>query len=416
MALGTMTFGNQTPEEDAFRQMDMALDHGVTLWDCAEMYPVNPVSKETAGRSEAFLGRWFASRGPAGGGGAGDQGRGAQQRDPGRAGPGGRHGAGGLRDVAQAAPDRRDRPLPAPLAGPGALPFPTELGVPARDESRGRGPADGRRAGAASGARREGKVRAVGLSNETAWGTLRWRDRAEALGAPVMETVQNEYSLLARLYDTDMAEVAAMEGVTLLAFSPLGAGWLTGKYQNGAVPEGSRKALNPTMGGRASPRVEEAVALYHGIAREAGMDPVHMALAWHRHAALPVGADLRGDHGGAAGAHPQGLDAEVSPEVAKRIDEATRRIRCPTRAGPRARKGARSAGRGPAGPPPGRASKPRRKAEVHEAAGAPAPGGRSAGGTGSRPGSRRPRRPRRARGLRPPRRGCGGSGRRCRKA
>jgi aryl-alcohol dehydrogenase-like predicted oxidoreductase len=129
-----------------------------------------------------------------------------------------------------------------------------------------------------------------------------------------------------------------MEGVTLLAFSPLGAGWLTGKYQGGAVPEGSRKALNPTMGGRASPRVEAAVELYHGIAREAGMDPVHMALAWHRTRPFPSVPIFGATSVAQLEPILQGLDAEVSPEVAKRIDEATRRIRCPTRAGPRASK------------------------------------------------------------------------------
>jgi aryl-alcohol dehydrogenase-like predicted oxidoreductase len=115
-----------------------------------------------------------------------------------------------------------------------------------------------------------------------------------------------------------------MEGVTLLAFSPLGAGWLTGKYQNGAVPEGSRKALNPTMGGRASPRVEEAVALYHGIAREAGMDPVHMALAWHRTRPFPSVPIFGATTAEQLERILTGLDAVVTPEVAKRIDEANK--------------------------------------------------------------------------------------------
>ena len=126
----------------------------------------------------------------------------------------------------------------------------------------------------------EGKVRAFGLSNESAWGTCRWIDRAEATGGPRVASVQNEYSLLCRLYDTDMAEVGVNEDVTLLAFSPLGAGLLTGKYQNGALPEGSRMAINGDLGGRKSDRVFAAVDAYLGVARRHGLDPVHMAMAW----------------------------------------------------------------------------------------------------------------------------------------
>ena len=127
-----------------------------------------------------------------------------------------------------------------------------------------------------------GKVRAFGLSNESCWGTSRWIDRATAMGAPRVASVQNEYSLLCRMYDTDMAEMAVNEGVTLLAFSPLAAGLLTGKYQGGAVPEGSRMTLNPDLSGRKTPRVFTAVAAYQALAAAHGLDPVHMALAWHR--------------------------------------------------------------------------------------------------------------------------------------
>jgi aryl-alcohol dehydrogenase-like predicted oxidoreductase len=94
--------------------------------------------------------------------------------------------------------------------------------------------------------------------------------------------VQNEYSLMCRMYDTDMAEMAVNEGVTLLAFSPLAAGLLTGKYQGGAVPSGSRMVLNPDLSGRKTPRAMAAVAAYHALAASHQIDPVHMALAWHR--------------------------------------------------------------------------------------------------------------------------------------
>jgi len=93
-------------------------------------------------------------------------------------------------------------------------------------------------------------------------------------------SIQNEYSLMCRLYDTDLAELSVNEDVGLLAFSPLAAGLLTGKYQNGALPEGSRMTINTDLGGRRVPRAFAAVDAYLGVAAKHGLDPVQMALAW----------------------------------------------------------------------------------------------------------------------------------------
>jgi len=127
-----------------------------------------------------------------------------------------------------------------------------------------------------------GTICHFGLSNESAWGTAQWLALAEAGHGPRVASIQNEYSLLCRLYDTDLAELSVNEDVGLLAFSPLGTGLLSGKYQGGAVPEGSRKTLSPELGGRDSPRVYQAVEAYLEIARRHGIDPVQMALAWCR--------------------------------------------------------------------------------------------------------------------------------------
>jgi aryl-alcohol dehydrogenase-like predicted oxidoreductase len=128
----------------------------------------------------------------------------------------------------------------------------------------------------------KGNIRHFGLSNESAWGTAQWLRLAEERGWPRVATMQNEYSLLCRLYDTDMAELGVAEDVGLIAFSPLAAGLLTGKYQGGQVPEGSRMSLNPEMGGRKTNRVFDAVDAYLAIAKRHGLDPVQMALAWCR--------------------------------------------------------------------------------------------------------------------------------------
>src|SRR5690606_25585093 len=105
-------------------------------------------------------------------------------------------------------------------------------------------------------------------------------------GGPRVASVQNEYSLMCRLFDTDMAELCHHEDVTLLAFSPLAAGLLTGKYQDGRVPEGSRMSRTPNLGGRRVDAAFAAVAAYLDVAARHGLDPVAMALAWV--AARPV--------------------------------------------------------------------------------------------------------------------------------
>ena len=127
-------------------------------------------------------------------------------------------------------------------------------------------------------ARAAGKIRHFGLSNESAWGMSEWLRLAREIGAPEPVAIQNEYSLMCRLFDTDLAELCLHEKVGLLAFSPLAAGLLTGKYQNGAMPEGSRRTLNESLGGRWTERAQPAVAAYLKVAQEHGVDPTHMAL------------------------------------------------------------------------------------------------------------------------------------------
>ena len=125
-----------------------------------------------------------------------------------------------------------------------------------------------------------GKVRALGLSNDTAWGTMQLLKLAEEKGLPRVASIQNEYNLLYRTYDLDLAEVSHHEEIGLLAYSPLAAGLLTGKYLDGARPEGSRLTKNGDLGGRYQPLQEPAVRAYVELAQEHGLDPAQMALAF----------------------------------------------------------------------------------------------------------------------------------------
>jgi aryl-alcohol dehydrogenase-like predicted oxidoreductase len=281
--LGTMTYGNQTPEADAHAQIDMALDAGITFLDTAEMYPVNPVSAETAGRSEQIIGNWIARTGR----------RSEIVVATKIAGPGPILRPGTVPDAAvlKQAVEASLRRLQTDVIDLYQIHWPARGTYSFRqnwtyDPSRQNNAATLAHMDDISGALGNlvaaGKIRAFGLSNETSWGTTRWIDRAALSGGPRVSTVQNEYSLLCRFYDLDMAEMSVNEGVTLLAFSPLAAGFLTGKYQNGQIPEGSRMSLVHDVGGRKSARVFDAVAAYLAIAADAGLDPVHMAMAWQR--------------------------------------------------------------------------------------------------------------------------------------
>jgi len=165
-----------------------------------------------------------------------------------------------------------------------------------------------------------GKIRAIGMSNESAWGMTKWIDQAEAAGLPRMASVQNEYSLLCRLYDTDLAEMSVNEDITLLSYSPLAAGLLTGKYQDGAVPDGSRMSLNGNLGGRVTDRVWSATQAYLDLAAGHELDPVHMAMAWQRTRPFPISAIFGATTAGQLEQILSGTDVALTDEVVTEID------------------------------------------------------------------------------------------------
>jgi aryl-alcohol dehydrogenase-like predicted oxidoreductase len=126
----------------------------------------------------------------------------------------------------------------------------------------------------------EGKVRFVGLSNETPWGVMTFLKAAEIIGLPRIASIQNAFNLANRSFETGLAEIFYRERVSLLAYSPLGQGYLTGKYEGGALPDGSRKRLFDRLGRYEMGNGPRAIAAYVGLARKHGLDPAHMALAF----------------------------------------------------------------------------------------------------------------------------------------
>ena len=282
ICLGTMTWGVQNSEADAHAQLDRAVDHfGVNFIDTAEGYPVPP-TPETSGRTEAYLGTWLAKR-PA-------------QRAKlviatkvvgmNNAQPHIRDGKGRLdRAAITAAIDGSLRRLRSdyvdlyqthsPDRGTnvfGRLDYahdPAKDGVPIEETL-----------GVLADLVKAGKVRHVGVSNESAWGLARHLHLAATQGQPRVQSIQNAYSLLNRTFEVGLAEIAIRERCGLLAYSPLGMGVLAGKYLGGARPAGARLTLYERFKRYSKPRAEPAAAAYVKIARDAGLDPAQMALAF----------------------------------------------------------------------------------------------------------------------------------------
>ncbi len=282
LCLGTMTYGTQTSEEDAQRQMDMALDHGINIVDTAELYPVNPISARTFGVSERIVGKWLTRTGK----------RNDVLIATKVAGPGIQHIRQGgpitAPAIRQAIAGSLQR-LQTDVIDLYQLHWPNRGSYMFRQnwtfDPTGQD-ADAVRANmeevlaTLEDLRNEGTIRAIGLSNESTWGTQQWLDLARANGWPRMQSIQNEYSLLCRLFDTDLAELAHNEQVGLLAYSPLAAGILTGKYQGGQIPPGSRRDHSRSLGERATDRAWQAVDAYLDLANRHGLSLPHLALAW----------------------------------------------------------------------------------------------------------------------------------------
>ncbi len=282
ICLGTMTWGKQNTEVEAHEQMDYALSHGVNFWDTAELYPVVPEA-ETQGRTEEYIGTWFKQRGQcdkvvlatkiAGGGTAWIRG-------------GAPVTTAGLR---QALDDSLKR-LQTDYIDLYQIHWPQRPGTafanhwklsPVMQDATPHREKILEILHALDVAVKAGKIRHAGLSNETAWGTLQYLHLAEKHGLPRMASIQNEYSLLDRIFEPDLAEIAAYEQVGLLAWSPLAGGMISGKYLDGARPVGARwTVMGSRYSHRDTPQASAAIKAYMALAKQHGLDMCQMALAF----------------------------------------------------------------------------------------------------------------------------------------
>lgn len=282
ICLGTMTWGSMNTEAEGHAQIDLALDHGVNFMDTAEMYPVSPVTKETVGDTERVIGNWFEKTGK-----RKDWILASKLTGPNR---------GFARDGAAISSSQIVTALDASLSrlktdyidlyqlhwpNRGSYAFRQNWTFDPSGQNRDDTIAHMQDVlGELQRQVEAGKIRHCGLSNESAWGMATWCRVADEMGAPRVASIQNEYSLLYRLFDTDCAEAAINEGVPLLAWSPLATGMLGGQYRNGAIPEGSRATHSPGLGERMNDRAFAAVEAYAAVAEKHGMSLPQMALAW----------------------------------------------------------------------------------------------------------------------------------------
>jgi hypothetical protein len=274
ICMGTMTFGSQTDEAEAFRILDASYEAGINFYDTAENYPVPPDSK-WAGRTEEIFGRWMQTKdrdsiilatkvcGPSHGWIKGSQRAGMTALD--------RHN---IRRAVEASLDR----LQTDYIDLYQTHWP-DHGI-AYDETME----------TLDELVREGLVRIVGCSNEDAWGLMKSIATSEHLGVVRYQTIQNNFSLNNRRFEDALSKVCREEGVSLIPYSPIGGGVLSGKYNGGATPEGARFSSYLKIGGRQAAMAKRFVnekslastERFMAIAAEAGMSVVTLATAWSK--------------------------------------------------------------------------------------------------------------------------------------
>lgn len=282
LGLGTMTFGEQNSEPDAHSQLDYALERGINFIDTAEMYPVPPRPK-TQGLTESYIGNWLkrggkrdriilASKvaGPVRGNDASIRPNQALNRQ----------------NIRSALHDSLQR-LNTDYLDLYQLHWPQrqtnffgKLGYQYNEVNTSITLLETLEA--LNEFVRAGKIRYIGVSNETAWGVMRYLQLAEKHQLPRIVTIQNPYSLLNRSFEVALAEISQHEGVELLAYSALGFGTLTGKYLNGQQPATARNTLFSRFTRYNNPQAEAATAAYVALAQQYDLDPAQMALAFVR--------------------------------------------------------------------------------------------------------------------------------------
>ena len=320
VCLGTMTWGEQNSEREAHAQLDYAVAQGINFVDTAEMYPVPP-NATTQGRTESMLGNWLAGHSRS------DVVIATKVAGPGRRDwiRGGRTDL--TRDVIAEAVDTSLARLRTDFIDLYQIHWPQRnvpmFGAAEFDRSKERdGPPIREQVEGMAALMKAGKIRHYGVSNETAWGVCEFHRVAREVGVPGPVTIQNSYSLVSRGADNDLAEVLFRENMSLLAYSPLAGGMLSGKYLGGAQPPQTRFALFDGLSLRfRKPIVHDAIAAYAEVAKKRGLTLVQLALGyirsrWYLGAAI-LGATTMAQLEEDIAAAQFELDAQTLAEIAR---------------------------------------------------------------------------------------------------
>ena len=321
ICMGTMTFGSQVDEAASHRILDKSLEAGINFFDAAENYPVPP-SEEWAGRTEEIVGRWMKTK----------------RRDEviiatKVCGPS--HGwIKGAQRAGMTALDRHNitRAVEASLK---------RLGTDYIDLYQTHWPdhdiAYDETMETLDDLIREGKIRTIGCSNETTWGLMKSVAASERLGVARYQTIQNNFSLNNRRFEDELAQACRKEGISLIPFSPLAGGVLSGKYQGGATPDGARFSRYIALGGRQATMAKRFVnekslastERFAAVGAEIGLSPVTLATAWSKQHDFVASTIVGVTHEDQLPDILAAADLTLSDEVMKAVDAVTKEILYP---------------------------------------------------------------------------------------
>lgn len=321
LCLGTMTWGEQNSEREGHEQMDYAVEHGINFFDTAELYAVPPRA-ETYGRTEEIIGTWFEQSG---------------KRDDiilatKVAGPGpswirngGRIDRANIMEAVEGSLKR----LKTDYIDLYQLHWPNRATY---HFGKHYVEFDGNNAArekenflevlnTLNDLAKDGKIRHVGLSDDTAWGIMQYLNLAEQHNLPRMASIQNEYSLLCRIFENDLHEIALMEDIGLLAWSSLACGALSGKYLDGQMPKGTRRTLLSEASHRDTEDADHATRAYIALAEKHGLDVCEMALAFVRQRPFTTSVIIGATSMEQLQSNIRSADLNLSDEVIKEINE-----------------------------------------------------------------------------------------------
>lgn len=332
--LGTMTWGCQNTEEEGHEQMDYALDQGVTFWDTAEMYAVPPTA-ETYGKTEEYIGTWFAKTGrrddvilaskvcgrgmgPMPLDGVADWIRGAKHKAD--------------RDNINAAIDASLKRLQTDYIDLYQLHWPNRMNchfgrhwggaLDFQDTTTGREIEEFVEIlESMNDLIKAGKIRYFGLSDDSPWAIMTYVRLAEKLGLPRIVSIQNEYSLIKRADENYLTECCVREDVAYLPWSPLAQGMISGKYLNGARPDGTRWSLDTRPNARDTEAANAAVKAYMDVAQKHGLDVCQMALKWCDMQSFVTSTIIGATKMDQLKSNIAAFDIDLSEDVMKDIDD-----------------------------------------------------------------------------------------------